>query len=143
MIYYSILEASILLGVHSGTIRRWDREGKIKCIRTPGNHKRIHRNEIERIIAGRKRRYRKRKRGVAVYGRVSAYDQKKNGDLDRRVKVLKNYCLENKHVIAEVITDLVSGLQTSRRGLKKLFKLVCKGKISKVIVRSVPFPETS
>jgi len=81
--YYSVSQASALLGVHSQTIRRWDREAKIRCIRTPGGHRRIHRDEIQRIIDGRKRRYNKRKRGVAIYGRVSAYDQKKNGDLDK------------------------------------------------------------
>ena len=132
--YYSVLHASILLGVHPQTIRRWDREGKTRCIRTPGNHRRIHRDEIQRIIDGKKRRYKKRIRGVAIYGRVSAYDQKKNGDLDRQVDVLRDYCSSNNLKIENEITELGSGLKTSRRGLKKLFQLVCKGKISKVII---------
>lgn len=132
--YYTISQAAELLGVHAQTIRKWDKEGKIKCIRTAGGHRRIHRDEVMRIIEGKKRRYKKRKRGVAVYGRVSAYDQKKNGDLDRQMDVMREYCRkENLRVEAEV-TDMGSGLKTSRRGLKKLYKLVCKGKISKVII---------
>lgn len=132
--YYCISEAADLLGVCCATIRRWDKERKIKCIRTPGNHRRIHVDEIQRIIEGRKRRYRKRKRGVAIYGRVSAYDQQKNGDLDRQVRVLRDYCISNNLQLSHEITDLGSGLKTNRRGLKKLFTLVCKGKISKVII---------
>jgi len=61
---YLISEAAFLLGVHPATIRRWDKDGKIKCSRTVGNHRRISKEEIERIITGKKRRYSKRKRGV-------------------------------------------------------------------------------
>lgn len=80
---YSVSQAGFLLGVCPATIRRWDREGKIKCFRTLGGHRRIAKAEIERIIAGKKRKYQKRKRGVVIYTRVSSHDQKKKGDLDR------------------------------------------------------------
>lgn len=40
-----------ILGVHTQTIRKWDR-GKIKCIPTPCGHRRIHRDEFQRIIKG-------------------------------------------------------------------------------------------
>ena len=56
----------------------------IKCISTPGGHRRIHLSEIQRIIEGKKRRYSKKKRGVATYARVSSHDQKNKGDLDRQ-----------------------------------------------------------
>lgn len=36
--YYTVSQATVLLGVHSQTIRRWDGEGKIRCIRTLGDH---------------------------------------------------------------------------------------------------------
>jgi len=52
---YSVSEAGVLLGVHPATIRRWDKGGKIKCSRTIGNHRRISKEEIERIIKGKKR----------------------------------------------------------------------------------------
>ncbi|MFV2014852.1 MAG: helix-turn-helix domain-containing protein, partial [Candidatus Heimdallarchaeota archaeon] len=58
--YYSVSQAAFLLGVCIATIRRWDRNSLIKCIRTPGNHRRIHVSEINRIIEGKKRRYNKR-----------------------------------------------------------------------------------
>ncbi len=76
-IYYSISNAGILLGVGPTTIRRCDNKGLIKCIRTVGGHRRIHITEIERIITGKKKRYRKKKLGVATYARVSSHNQKK------------------------------------------------------------------
>jgi len=50
------------------------------------------------------------------------------------MKVMKDYCNSNNLKAEHEITDLGSGLKTNRGGLKKLFKLVCKGKISKVII---------
>ncbi|MHA1912719.1 MAG: hypothetical protein ACTSYA_13610 [Candidatus Kariarchaeaceae archaeon] len=46
-------------------------------MRTIGMHRRISKEEIERIIAGKKRRYSKKKRGVVSYARVSSHDKKK------------------------------------------------------------------
>ena len=91
--FYLISEAAFLLGVHPTTIRRWDKNGKIKCMRTVGNHRRISKEEIEWIIAGKKRRHSKRKRGVVSYARVSSHDQKKKGDLLRQQEAIKDYCL--------------------------------------------------
>lgn len=47
---YKMREASALLGVHSNTIRRWDRQGKIKVVRAEGGHRRIPESEIDRIV---------------------------------------------------------------------------------------------
>jgi len=47
--YYRISEASLLLGVCSKTIRRWESAGTIACKRTIGGHRRISIYEIERI----------------------------------------------------------------------------------------------
>ena len=86
--YYSVSQAGLLLGVCSTTIRRWDNNSQIKCFRTIGGRRRIHKDEVERIIAGKKRKYSKKNRGVATYARVSSHDQKKEGDLDRQQEKL-------------------------------------------------------
>ena len=132
--YYSVSEAGLLLGVCATTYRRWNNNGRIKCIRTPGNHRRIHEAEIRRIIEGKKRKYNKKKRGTVTYARVSSHDQKKKGDLDRQQKKLRDYCVGNNLTIVSEIKDVASGLNTKRKGLAKLCKLVAKGKISEVIV---------
>ena len=33
---YALDEAAKILGVHPKTIQKWDREGKIRCVRTVG-----------------------------------------------------------------------------------------------------------
>ena len=48
----SIGEAARILGVSVDTIRRWDVEGRVQCIRTPGGQRRISQDEIGRIREG-------------------------------------------------------------------------------------------
>ena len=43
-------EAARSLGVSLDTIRRWEREGKIVGIRTPGGQRRFPRSEIDRLL---------------------------------------------------------------------------------------------
>ena len=132
--YYSVSNAGLLLGVCPTTIRRWDKNALIKCIRTLGGHRRIHISEIQRIIEGKRRRYSKKKRGVATYARVSSHDQKKKGDLDRQQRKLEDYCINNNLTIVSELKDVASGLNTRRKGIERLIKLVTKGKVSEVIV---------
>ena len=46
---YTIGEAARALGVSIDTIRRWDRDGKIKTGRDPGNRRVVPAGEIERL----------------------------------------------------------------------------------------------
>ena len=132
--YYSISQAAFLLGVCTTTIRRWDKLGLIKCVRTPGNHRRIHKDEIARIIAGKKRRYRKKKRGMVLYARVSSHEQKQKGDLQRQLHRLRNNVRNKGNMKIVELCDVGSGLNTRRSGLKRLFRLVQKGKVSEIHV---------
>ncbi len=46
----TLKEASRRLGVHPNTLRKWDREGKIRVVRTVGGHRRIPESEVERLM---------------------------------------------------------------------------------------------
>jgi len=59
---------------------------------------------------------------AVIYTRVSSSDQK--DDLERQVKYLQEYCSAKGYRVMEVLTDVASGLNEKRRGLRKLFKLV-------------------
>lgn len=132
---YSVSQAAVLLGVHPTTIRRWDQNGVIRCSRTPGGHRRIAAVEIQRIIAGKRRQYSRRKtRAVATYARVSSHEQKQKGDLTRQQEKLKQYCDQHSLPLVAELKDIASGLNTNRQGLRQLFKLVTKGKVSEVVV---------
>ena len=69
---------------------------------------------------------------VVIYARVSSRDQK--GDLERQVEYLKNYCSAKGYQVAKIITDISSGLNENRKGLKQLFKLVESGEVTKVVI---------
>ncbi len=48
--YLSLSKAAELLGVTTKTIRNWDDRGKIRTVRTPGNHRRIPISEVTRLL---------------------------------------------------------------------------------------------
>jgi len=48
---YTMREACFKLGVHPNTLRRWDKEGKIKTVRHERGQRRIPESEITRLLA--------------------------------------------------------------------------------------------
>ena len=44
--------AAEILGVSVRTIQRWDKAGKLRCVRTPGDRRRIPMSEVQRILDG-------------------------------------------------------------------------------------------
>lgn len=46
----NIKEASDLLGVSKKTLRRWEKLGKLKTYRTPGNHRRYIKEDLLKIM---------------------------------------------------------------------------------------------
>ena len=97
---YTLKEASKILGVHVKTIQKWDREGKIKCVRTVGGRRRIPESEIKRILGI------KEERKIVGYARVSSHAQK--DDLERQIELIKAYANE-KGWDTEILKDIGSG----------------------------------
>ena len=122
---YTMKEASKLLGVHVKTIQKWDREGKIKCVRTVGGKRRVPESEIKRILGIHE------ERKIVGYARVSFHTQK--DDLERQIKLIKNYAKENGWEV-EILKDIDSGLKENRRNFQKLLKMVMNKEVSKVVV---------
>jgi molybdopterin-binding protein len=50
--YYSASEAARTLGISLDTLRRWDRQGRIKTKRDAGNRRIVSAKEIERLRGG-------------------------------------------------------------------------------------------
>jgi putative resolvase len=46
---YTLKEACLPLGLHPRTIQKWDKQGKIRTVRTPGGRRRIPESEIRRL----------------------------------------------------------------------------------------------
>ena len=49
----TLSEVAQLLRVHANTLRRWDREGILKALRTPGGQRRYRKSDIDTIIEGK------------------------------------------------------------------------------------------
>ncbi|MDE0025420.1 MAG: helix-turn-helix domain-containing protein [Spirochaetaceae bacterium] len=47
----TIGQAAELLGVHPLTMRNWSEKGTIRCLRTPGGHRRYRLRDLQRVLA--------------------------------------------------------------------------------------------
>jgi len=118
-------EASKSLGVTVRTIQRWDKEGKIRCVRTVGGKRRVPESEIKRILGIHE------ERKIIGYARVSSHTQK--DDLERQIELIKSYAKE-KGWDVEILKDIGSGLKEDRRNFQKLLKMVMNREVSKVAI---------
>ena len=106
-----------LHGVSTSTIRRWEAAGLIgKALRTLGGHRRFLIEDNEE----------KGDRKVIGYARVSSHDQK--NDLVRQIERLKAAGCD------EVLSDIGSGLNCKKPGLRRLMRLILDGRVSKLVV---------
>ena len=106
-------EACELLGVHIKTLQKWDREGKIKCVRTIGGKRRVPESEIKQILGIKDKEQRK----IIGYVRVSSNTQK--DDLERQIDMIKSYARDLNWNV-EILKDIGSGL-TKRGKITKNF----------------------
>jgi putative resolvase len=123
--HYTMKEASKILGVSVRTLQRWDKQGKIKCIRTVGGKRRVPESEIKRILGIRE------ERKIVGYARVSSHTQK--DDLERQIELIKAYA-KGKGWDIEILKDIGSGLKEDRRNFQKLLRMVINKEVSKVVI---------
>lgn len=139
-------DAQKLLKVSKQTLRNWEREGKLECLRTQGGHRRfrlvqvlrraaeLHGGDVDTslldgttddgsgIANGNNA-----ERVSVVYARVSSAGQR--ADLDRQADLLAS-----RYPHHRVIRDIGSGLNFNRRGLRTLVDLATSGRLGEVVV---------
>lgn len=123
----SIKEASEFLGVSIDTLRRWERTGKITSLRTEGGHRRYEKKELIKFKKDDSLEH----RITIAYCRVSSSDQKE--DLQRQIENVSQYCIANGYQF-QVISDLGSGLNYNKKGLRELIELICSNQIERIVV---------
>ena len=133
-------KASEILGVHQRTLYMWDKKKIIETIRTPGgkrlynvkkyllnkdknisNVTQVNNEHINVLIKNKSDKYK------IIYARVSSLGQKE--DLERQIKLLKDNYPEHK-----LITDIGSGMNLNRKGLRKIIDGSIKGDIEEVVI---------
>ena len=97
---YTLKEAKRLLGVTTKTIQRWDKQGKIRVVRTIGGRRRIPESEIKRILGLKEERI------IVGYARVSSTTQK--DDLERQKQLIRNYAEGKGYGEIEILSDVGS-----------------------------------
>jgi len=113
---YTPREAARILQVTTRTLYNWDKEGRIRCIKTNAGHRRYILPHVSN------------KRGRKIcYCRVSTRGQKK--DLERQIEFFKN-----EYPNHEIISDYGSGINFKRKGFTTLLDSAVKGNISEVVV---------
>ena len=115
-------EASKILGVHAQTLYRYEECGLIETIRTPGG-KRLY-NVKDYLL--KQSSVIDEKLNIC-YCRVSTNGQK--SDLERQIKYMKE-----RYPSYKIISDIGSGINFKRKGLREIIVLAKNNKINKVVI---------
>lgn len=124
---YSIGEAAKYLGVSVSTLRRWENGGKLVPERTQGQQRRYPIS----LLAPNLTKVSSHNRLTIAYARVSSYDQK--SDLERQKQLLEMYCA-SKGWLFEIVSDLGSGMNYNKKGLKRLINSILMGEIGRLVI---------
>ena len=121
----SIGRAADALGVSIGTLRRWEKEGKLVPERTAAGHRRYDSTTLllEQSSTTARR--------TIAYARVSSHDQKE--DLERQKQVLELYCARQGWTF-EIVSDLGSGMNHRKKGLKRVLDDLVAGKVERLVL---------
>jgi len=117
--YVTLKEARKQLGLHPNTLRKYADEGIIDTIKTPSGQRRFN---IESFI-----KQKQNNPQTILYCRVSSVRQK--DDLNNQ----KNYLI-SVYPGAEVISDVGSGLNFKRKGLRTILERLLQGDSIKLVV---------
>lgn len=122
-------EAAKALGVTPLTLRRWDASGKLKPdFMTEGGRRRY---DLARLQPELCRQRDDAARPTVAYARVSSHDQKP--DLERQVQLLETYCASQGWT-CEVVTDLGSGMNYRKKGLKRLLEDIIEDRVGRLVI---------
>ena len=129
MKYYSAKTVTQILGVTAQTLRNWDKEGKLKPSYTKSNGYRYYSEDD--VLSYTKERNTKKDKKLVGYIRVSS--KKQEDDLNRQKENLESYLKETNQEY-EIISDIGSGINYNKPGLKKLIEKINKKEVDEIVV---------
>lgn len=126
---YSIKEFANKVGVSVYTLRNWEKNKKlIPAYRTKGNQRRYSDEQYYEVLQKNGKPINK----VSIaYCRVSSNHQK--DDLERQIKLVESF-IASKGERYEIITDIGSGINYKKNGLKRILELVSQNRVSKIYI---------
>ena len=123
--FIKIGEAAKLLGVTAQTLRRWEKIGQLLPHKKTIGDTRYY--DVDRLLGISH----KDTHLTYAYARVSSHDQKE--DLERQKEVLSTYCARQGWQY-EIISDLGSGMNYKKKGLKNLLDAILGKKIKRLVL---------
>lgn len=129
MKYYTIHEFSKLVGKTPQTLRNWDKRGLLIPHHTGANGYRYYSHDQLKKVLNIKED--KKSKVIIGYCRVSSYKQK--DDLQRQVENMKLY-LDKQNKNYEIIEDIGSGINYTKKGLRTLLRKIVNNEVEKVVV---------
>jgi predicted site-specific integrase-resolvase len=128
-------KASEILGVHQRTLYQWETKKIIETIRTPGG-KRMY--NVKKYLEQKNEKQTNKTNnpeinkltensGKYLYARVSSLGQKE--DLERQENLLKE-----KYPTYKLISDIGSGMNLNRKGLRTIIDKSIKGEVKEVVI---------
>ena len=126
--HYSIAQFAELSGISKSTLRRYDKENKLKPAYTSsGGHRRYTESQLFELI-GKKNNTNKINIG---YVRVSS--RKQIIDLERQYALMESYLI-SKGKPFEIIKSVGSGINYNNPSLNDLVDMVISGRVNKVFI---------
>jgi len=127
--YYTIHEFSKLVGKTPQTLRNWDKRGLLIPHHTGANGYRYYSHDQLKQVLNIKED--EKSKVIIGYCRVSSYKQK--DDLQRQVENMKLY-LDKQNKNYEIIEDIGSGINYTKKGLRTLLRKIVNDEVEKVVV---------
>jgi len=129
LVLLSAQQVKEVFGIHRNTLLKWEKEGLLRPVKTPGGRRRYRKRDIERLLGICEEN--DGKADVILYARVSTKKQEEY--LRNQVERLESFARQRGWNY-EVISEIASGVNEKRRGLKKLLNKVRRGEVKKVVI---------
>lgn len=121
-------KASEILGVKRHTLYKYDKEGLIETIRSPGGKRFYNVNKYlqDNNLIENKKEEKKKKRRIC-YARVSSHSQKP--ELENQKKILKQIYPDY-----EILYDIGSGINFKRKNFLKIINYGITGELDELVI---------
>ncbi len=127
MKYYSIGEFANKIGKSIQTLRNWDKKNILKPSHVTQGGTRYYSQEQLNHFLGLKSEQKINKK-IIGYCSVSSHKQK--DDLERQIDNVKTYMYAKGYQF-EIITDIGSGINYSKKGLNQIIDMVTNSEVEK------------
>jgi predicted site-specific integrase-resolvase len=126
---YRIGEFAKRVGRSAGTVRRWEREGRIQARRGPTGQRYFDESDIRKVL---QLGFDDRSRKTVVYCRVSSPGQK--DDLASQVKAMEQFCIARGLTVDEWLTEIGGGMNLTRRRFLAVMDAIERGEIATLVI---------